>query len=130
MKEKFDQIRANYERVKLKLADPDEYYENFVGEMAVVVDDMGFILEKWSTPGVAMSALSISRHSREVEREEVLTILEQMLQKISEGDFLAVEVEGADEKSNALMNAAVAGAMQGLLEGVISGIRKRGGHES
>lgn len=121
MREKFEQIRTNWEAAQAS-SDP--------AALVRVVDDMGFILNEWSTPGVVMSAMSISRHARGIEREEVLAILEKMLQKLSAGELVTLQVEGADEQTNALMNSAVAGAMKGLLEGVISVIRKRGGHES
>lgn len=113
MREKFEQIKANYERAKAGL-DSTQEYENFTQDLIAVVDDMGWILENWSAPGVMMAAMSIANHARQVEREKVIAVLE----------FMEAKHTGENCEIRARLGVVAQGAVTGTLAAVVEELRK------
>lgn len=77
-KARMEQIYANHAEA---VRDP-ESQDNLVE----VLDDMTWILENFCSPGVMISALSIANHARQVERENIIAMLEFQRAKESAGD--------------------------------------------
>jgi len=114
LREKFDAVRERHAAVKAKLDDPNEYYENFNNQMADVVEDMGWILENFCTPGMMVSAMSIANHARRLEREYFIAMLEAVKAK----------EEAEDGEIRKRLGPVALGSVTGTLQALIDALKE------